>query len=65
MVIDIVHGHYKGQTGAVKDVNRYQVDPTRTSLQSGLVLTIERYVFTATASTQLVQVDYDSVRFHK
>lgn len=76
MVIDFVKGHYKGQAGAIKDVNRYQVDRTRKvtpsgydstkqTTKSGLTLTIERYVFTTIASTQVVRVDYDAVRYHK
>lgn len=66
LVVDIVRGEYKGQTGAVRDVNRYQVDPSRKPKSaSGIMLTIERYIFTVIASTKLVKMDYDAVRFHK
>lgn len=66
LVVDIVRGDYKGQTGAVRDVNRYQVDLSRKLKSgSGIMLTIERYVFTVIASTKLVKIDYDAVRFHK
>ncbi|KAF5374538.1 hypothetical protein D9757_012400 [Collybiopsis confluens] len=65
LVVDIVKGYYKGQSGVVRDVNRYRVDPLIKSKKSGLTLTVERHVFTAVASTILVEVDYDAVRFHK
>lgn len=76
MVVDFVNGHYKGQAGAIKDVNRYQVDPThkvtpsgydstKKTTKSGLMLTVERYVFTTIASSKVVRVDYDAVRYHK
>ncbi|KAJ3991182.1 hypothetical protein F5050DRAFT_1872364 [Lentinula boryana] len=63
--VDIVKGQYKGQNGTVKDVNRYQVKPSLKSKLSGLKLNIERHVFTAIASTKVVEVDYDAIRFHK
>jgi hypothetical protein len=64
-LVDIVKGEYKGQYGAVRDVNRYQTDPLRPSRQSGIMLTVERYVHTAISSTQLVKLDYNAVRYHK
>ncbi|KAJ3816104.1 hypothetical protein F5880DRAFT_1619783 [Lentinula raphanica] len=63
-LVDFVKGEYKGQCGAVRDVNRYQVIPSLRSKRSGLVLTVERYVFTANPSSKFVKVDYDAVRFH-
>lgn len=63
--VDIVKGQYKGQNGIVKDVNCYQVDPSLKSKSSGLKLTIERHVFTIIASTKVVEVDYNAIRFHK
>lgn len=65
MLVDFVAGEYKGQYGAVKDVNRYPVTPGLAKKQSGLVLTVERYTFTTISSTKVVKVDYDAVRYHK
>ncbi|KAF9064251.1 hypothetical protein BDP27DRAFT_1367314 [Rhodocollybia butyracea] len=62
--VDIVQGHFKGQRGVVRDVNRYKVNPSLKSKSSGLRVTVERQSFTAIASTKLVEVDYDAVRFH-
>ena len=66
LVVDISSGEYKGTSGVVRDVNRYQVNLSRKPRStSGIMLTIERYVYTAIASNTLVKVDYDAVRFHK
>jgi hypothetical protein len=65
LLVDFVKGEYKGQCGAVTDVNCYKVDPTKKNQQSGLTLTVERYVFTTTPSSKLVKVDYEAVRYHK
>ncbi|KIK56765.1 hypothetical protein GYMLUDRAFT_61807 [Collybiopsis luxurians FD-317 M1] len=62
LLVDFVKGEYKGQYGAVKDVNRYQANPDLAGKRSGLVLTVERYVFTPNPSSKLVKVDYDAVR---
>ncbi|KAF5361343.1 hypothetical protein D9757_012333 [Collybiopsis confluens] len=66
LLVDIVKGHYKGQTGIVKDVNRYKVNSAfkSKSKSSGLKLTIERHVYTVDTSTILVELDYDDLRFH-
>ena len=61
--VDFVKGEWKGQYGAVKDVNRYQFDPRKPSKRSGIILTVER--FTSAPSNLLVKVDYEAVRFHK
>jgi hypothetical protein len=61
MLVDIVNGPFKGNYGAVKDVNRYEVKST----QSGLILTVERHIFTPDSSNDLVKADYDAVRYHK
>ncbi|KAJ3816691.1 hypothetical protein F5880DRAFT_1512435 [Lentinula raphanica] len=63
-LVDFVKGEYKGQCGAVRDVNRYKVIPSLPGKRSGLVLTVERYVFTANPASKFVKVDYDAVRFH-
>ena len=68
--MDITTGEFKGSTGVIRDVNCFRVDPDRNySLYkikpSGLVLTIERNVFTVNISSQVVKVDYDAVRFHR
>ncbi|KAF5379282.1 hypothetical protein D9757_005319 [Collybiopsis confluens] len=65
MVIDIVRGQYKGQSGTVRDVNRYEIASASVSKKSGVKLTVERHVFTVVASTKMVEVDYDAVRFHR
>ncbi|KIK53125.1 hypothetical protein GYMLUDRAFT_250698 [Collybiopsis luxurians FD-317 M1] len=65
LLVDFVKGEYKGQHGAVRDVNRYQVNLDLPGKRSGLVLTVERYVFTLNPSSKLVKVDYDAVRYHK
>ncbi|KAJ3832859.1 hypothetical protein F5878DRAFT_634028 [Lentinula raphanica] len=62
-LVKFVHGDYKGQYGLVKDVNRYPVAPSLRGKRSGLILTVERRVFTVTPSSQLVKVDYDALRF--
>ncbi|KAJ3764674.1 hypothetical protein FB446DRAFT_32740 [Lentinula raphanica] len=62
-LVKFVHGDYKGQYGLVKDVNRYPVEPSLRGKRSGLILTVERRVFTVTPSSQLVKVDYDALRF--
>lgn len=63
--VDIIKGQYKGQNGTVKDINCYQVEPSLKSKLSGLKLTIERHVFTGIAFTNVVEVDYNAIRFHK
>lgn len=69
LLVDIVSGEYKG-TGVIRDVNRFRIDPNCNHEDfkikpSGLTLTIERHLYTAALSFQLVKVDYDVVRFHK
>ncbi|KAF9056967.1 hypothetical protein BDP27DRAFT_1433143 [Rhodocollybia butyracea] len=58
MLVDIVKGPFKGHYGAVRDVNRHA------EAQSGIMLTVERYVITA-GSSVVVKVDYNAVRYHK
>ncbi|KAJ3764807.1 hypothetical protein FB446DRAFT_795698 [Lentinula raphanica] len=62
--VEFVKGEYKGQRGFVKDVNRYQVKPSLRNKRSGLVLTVERDIFTVNPSSKLVKIDYDALRFH-
>jgi hypothetical protein len=64
MSVDIIKGEFKGQHGAVKDVNCYKPDPLRAENQSGIMLTVERYVITASSSI-LVKLDYNAVCYHK
>ncbi|KAJ3779755.1 hypothetical protein GGU10DRAFT_381844 [Lentinula aff. detonsa] len=64
MLVDITKGEFKGQYGAVRDVNHYEPDSRRAKGQSGIELTVERFVMTA-GSTILVKVDYDAVRYHR
>lgn len=69
LIVDIVAGEYKG-TGTIKDVNCFRIDPNRHCgpskiKPSGLTITIERHLYTAGMSFQLVKVDYDAVRFHR
>lgn len=64
MLVDIIKGPFKGQYGAVKDVNRYEPNPLSVEARSGISLTVERYVFTASSSV-VVKVDYSAVRYHK
>lgn len=69
LMVDIVAGEYKG-TGVIRDVNRFRVEQNRDYDKykikpSGVTLTIERHLYTAAMSFQLVKVDYDAVRFHK
>ncbi|KAF5351480.1 hypothetical protein D9757_012880 [Collybiopsis confluens] len=64
LVVNIVKGHYKGQSGVVRDVKRYRVDSSIKSKLSGVTLTVEHHVFPVVASTILVEVDYDAVRFN-
>lgn len=56
--VDFVKGSYKGEFGVVRDVNRY-------SSRSGLLLTVERYIFAPNGSNRLVKIDYNDVRYHK
>ena len=63
-MVNVTKGMYKGQRGVVKDVNRYDIDPLKADTKSGLMLTIEHYVFSNNTSNQLVKVDYDAVRYH-
>ncbi|KAE9389042.1 hypothetical protein BT96DRAFT_413986 [Gymnopus androsaceus JB14] len=65
LLVDFVKGEYKTEHGAVRDVNRYVVDPHNPQGRSGLTLTVERYTFSANSSNQLVKVDYSAVRYHK
>ncbi|KAJ3779681.1 hypothetical protein GGU10DRAFT_337815, partial [Lentinula aff. detonsa] len=64
MLVDFVQGEYKGQHGAVKDVNRYQINPKYPSKKSGLDITVERYVFTPNPASKVVKVDYDMLKYH-
>jgi transcription elongation factor len=65
LMVDFVKGEYKGQHGAIRDVNRYYYDSTKMKGRSGIMLTVERYVFTMNSSNTLVKVDYDAVRYHR
>ncbi|KAJ3817033.1 hypothetical protein F5880DRAFT_1512122 [Lentinula raphanica] len=63
LLVRFVHGEYKAQYGFVKDVNRHQVKPSLRGQRSGLILTVERSVFTINPSSKLVKVDYDFLRY--
>ncbi|KIK52021.1 hypothetical protein GYMLUDRAFT_64520 [Collybiopsis luxurians FD-317 M1] len=63
LLVDFVKGHYKGEHGAIWDVNRYAINPAQLKKQSGLVLTVEHYVFTPGQANKVVNVDYENVRY--
>ncbi|KAJ3713042.1 hypothetical protein C8R42DRAFT_727377 [Lentinula raphanica] len=57
----IIHGHYHGYTGTVRDVNLYRINHNNL-YASGLRLTLEIDVMTTTAANPRIQLDYDLVR---
>ncbi|KIK53086.1 hypothetical protein GYMLUDRAFT_63866 [Collybiopsis luxurians FD-317 M1] len=65
LLVDFVKGHYKGEHRAIWDINRYAINPAQLKKQSGLVLTMERYVFTPGQANKVVNVDYEDVRYRR
>lgn len=64
MKVAIVNsGEYKVQSGIVRDVTTYRLNPRTPKKCSGLTVTVERLVMGPLGSNQLVKIDYDNVRY--
>lgn len=60
--VDIVRGHFKGQRGIIRDVNRYQYNAQKPMQNSCISLMLERMVI-GPSSGNLNSLDYNDVRY--
>lgn len=64
--VDIIRGHFKGQSGVVRQVDRYHPKHNgSTPIHSGILLTVESFLIHAGCEVRHYKVDYHDVRYAK